>query len=248
MDPINVLKVFVRLEKDIAAFYSKLKNISIIREVVNTYEKMEQQSESHAKKIMNDYNAFRIPDLDIEPLMVLHNHVKQNLLEEIKNESNVVYILQKLADAEEKLGKIYKSIAIHYKRNGEKYLNLSSAIDTIGDEEYMHRDVILKDMQRQIEKQKTEPTASNTGRSLSIQEYKKIQSALTQLKTKLDDLKLLKNDKVIIDKELEIADQTLVKSGEKITKCVSKCHEVLQYQKSNKQIDELLKQFGDINL
>lgn len=248
MDPINVLKVFVKLEKDIAAFYHKLKNISLIREVVNTYEKMERQSESHAKKIMNDYKAFRIQDLDIEPLIVLHNHVKQNLLEEIKNESNVVYILQKLADAEEKLGKIYKSIAVHYKRNGEKYLNLSSAINKIGDEEFMHRDVILKDMHKQIEKQKVEPATSRAGKSLPASEYKKVQNTFFQLKTNLKDLNLLENERVMIDEELEKVDQTLTTSREKIAKCASKCHEILKYQKSSKQVKALLQQFENINL
>ncbi len=67
-------------------------------------------------------------------------------MEEIKNESNIVYVLQKLADSEEQLGKIYKSIAVHYKKNAEKYQMLSSAIDKIGDEEFGHRDVILNDM------------------------------------------------------------------------------------------------------
>jgi len=248
MDPINVLKVFVKLEKDLAAFYKKLKNISSIREIAKTYEKMEQQSSHHAKRIMKDYNSFRIHDIDIAPLIVLHNHVKQNLLEEIKNESNILYILQKLAEAEEQLGNIYKSIAVHYKKNAEKYLMLSEAIDKIGDEEFGHRDVILKDMKRESEKLDMTLLPEDSETTLSLEGYKSFQSALQQLKISMDDLNLRENEEVVIKAAIKSVDQSQVDNRLKIDQFVSKSREILRLQKRNKHSESILKLLEDISI
>lgn len=248
MDPINVLKVFVKLEKDLAAFYKKLKNISSIREIIKTYEKMEQQSSHHAERIMRDYKAFRIHDIDIAPLIVLHNHVKRNLMEEIKNESNILYILQKLADSEEQLGKIYKSIAIHYKKNAEKYLKLSEAIDQIGDEEYYHRDAILKDLEKEAEKHDMNPHHEDSKSTLSPDGYKAFQSALLQLKVNMGDLNLRENEEAAIKAAISSVDQTMADNRQKIDQFASKCREILRLQKRNKQTESILNLLEDIQI
>ncbi len=248
MDPIDVLKVFVKLEKDIAAFYKKLKNISSIREIIKTYEKMEQQSSNHAERIMQDYNSFRIRDIDIAPLIVLHNHVKRNLLEEIKNESNILYILQKLADSEEQIGNIYKSIAVHYKKNAEKYLMLSEAIDKIGDEEFVHRDVILKDMKKEAEKMDMTSHPASSETTLSLEGYKAFQSALQQLKISMDDLNLRENEEAVIKAAINSVDQSLVDNRLKIDQFVSQSREILRLQKHNKHTELILKLLEDVQI
>jgi len=248
MDPINVLKVFVKLEKDIALFYQKLKNISTISEMGKTYEKMERQSAHHAERIMQDYQAFRIRDLDIEPLIVLHNHVKRNLLEEIKNESNILFILQKLADAEEQLGKIYKSIAAHYRMNAEKYETLSKAIEKIGEEEFMHRDVILADMKKQAAKRELHIGAAETANTLSPNEYKEFQRVFQQLKAGLDDLNLRENEHAAVKTNVENVEKSLSDSREKIDQCVWQCREILRLQKHDKHTAAILKQLESIHI
>lgn len=246
MDPINVLKVFVKLEKDIAAFYRKLKNISSISQIVKTYDKMERQSANHAERIMKDYKSFRINDLDIAPLIVLHNHVKRNLLEEIKNESNILFILQKLADAEEQLGKIYKSIALHYKKNAEKYIMLSEAIDKIGDEEYAHRDAILLDMKKEAEKMEIGSRRANPEETLAANDYKTFQRVFERLNASLDELNLRDNEHALIRSALDTVGQSLIDSRQKIDQCVKQCREVLKFQKQNKQIASILEALEEI--
>lgn len=249
MDPIDVLKVFIKLEKDIAAFYKKLKNISSIGEIVRTYEKMEQQSSRHAERIMQDYKSFRIHDLDIAPLIILHNHVKKNLLEEIKNESNILYILQKLADSEEQLGNIYKSIAVHYKKNARKYMALGEAIDKIGDEEYSHRDVILKDIQREAERLDVmSQSADDSEPALSSEGYKAFQNVLQQLKINMSDLNLRENEEDVIKAAISNAEQALFDNHLKASEFVTKCREVLRLQKHNQHTDLILKLLDDVQI
>jgi len=249
MEPVNVLKVFVKLEKDLAAFYRKLKNVSSIREIIETYEKMEQQSENHAEIILKDYQKYRIPDLDIEPLIVLHNHVKVKFLEEIKNESNILYVLQKLAEGEEQLGKIYKSIAAHYKKNSEKYEHLSKAIEKIAGEEFAHRDYILREMEKQQQKnlQETKTLESSTGeKGLSYQDYKKVQSTLSLMTNNLEDLNLRDNEKAIINCELNLIGQTLDASRDQIGNSFSKCQNILRKQKTNEKANHLMKELQKV--
>lgn len=246
MDPINVLQVFVKLEKDIAAFYQKLKNISSIRELIKTYEKMERQSSHHAERIMNDYKSFRIHDIDIAPLIILHNHVKRNLLDEIKNESNILFVLQKLADAEEQLGKIYKSIAVHYKKNAEKYLRLSEAIERIGDEEFDHRDAILKDLKKEAEKMDMNLNPDDSRTTLSADGYKAFKTALQQLRVSMGDLNLRESEEAAIKTAINSVDQTMIDNQQKINQFVSKCRDILRLQKRNRNTESILNLFEDI--
>lgn len=247
MDPINVLKVFVRLEKDIAAFYGKLKNVSTVREFVDTYEKMERQSSAHAENILKDYKAFRIPDLDISPLIVLHNHVKENLLEEIKNEGDIGFVLEKLAGAEEQLGKIYKSIAIHYKRNAQKFQMLGEAINRIGDEEFQHRDVILKDKMRYEQSKNADESDGSNKKTLSHNNFKKAQGTLLYLKSKLDEINLRENEREIVEKELKEIEQVLANSQDRIKDCFVNVQEVLKHQSVDKELYNLVQRLEEFS-
>ena len=98
MEPIQVLKIFIKCEKDLAKFYGQLKNISQLQEFVKVFEVMETHSYEHSEKIVDDFQRFHIPDLNIESLIVLHNNIKKNLFDELAHETNVLFVLKKLAE------------------------------------------------------------------------------------------------------------------------------------------------------
>ncbi len=246
MDPINVLKLFVKLERDLAVFYGKLKSISMLREFVETFEIMENQCSQHSKTILEDYKNFHIPDLNVESLIVLHNNVKEKLLDEIKHESNMIYVMKKLAESEEQVGKIYKGIAVHYRKNAEKYKALAEAIDEIGNEEFRHRDHILAE----VEKRHKQDTKQNTKEkeAFSEKEYKKFVDGLYALKKKLDRLDLTNVDLQMIDREFEIIDTKLAANRENVLENVGKFEQVLKYQRSNDDVKELIEKIKQVRL
>ncbi len=61
-------------------------------------------------------------------------------------------------------------------------------------------------------------------------------------------MNLLKNERAIVDEELEKVDQSLVDSRSKIARCISKCQEALQWQKSSNQVETALKKLEDVKL
>ena len=152
-------------------------------------------------------------------------------------------ILQKLSEAEEQLGKIYKSIAEHYKKNSEKYQCLSTAIEGIANDEFAHRDFIRNEMKKHQSKQPQEVTPTEKG--LSYQEYKKVQSTLVLMKNNLEDLNLRDNEKASINCELDLIGQSLEASRKQIGNSFFKCQDILKNLNTNSKsvqlIDELQK-------
>jgi hypothetical protein len=144
MEPKLILKLISLFEKDMAEFYSKLKNVSMLMECAEVFKSMESYSQKHAVHIGSECMPPRISHLSVEPLNRLHNNVKESFLNEIKNESDLQVILKKLADVEDQTGKIYKSIAKHYGKFADNYQKLSDEISGIGDDQFIHRDSILE--------------------------------------------------------------------------------------------------------
>jgi hypothetical protein len=148
MEPQQILMLISRFEKDMAEFYAKLKHVSMLNECVGIFESMETCSHLHSTYIISECKPPKISHLNIEPLTLLHNNVKDNFLNEIKNESSIRVILKKMANAEEQTGKIYKSIAKHYSKFAESYQILSDEISEIGDDQFIHRDSILEELEQ----------------------------------------------------------------------------------------------------
>ena len=247
MEPMQILKIFARLENDLSTFYGKLKNVSMLREFMETFESMEKHSQAHSDRILSKYKAFKIPELKVDPLIILHNNVKENFMNEIKNEGNVLFVLKKLAQAEEQIGKIYKSIAVHYKHNAERYQFLADEIDQIGDEEFLHRDHILKEMERQSQRQSAAAEQAPKER-FSLDDHRKLKTMMETARRKIDDLKLTSPEKRKIDQELTNMEKALENSFSEIKESCKKVEEVLNIQKSGKEIDDLTEKIRQVRL
>jgi hypothetical protein len=240
MEPIQVLRIFIKCEKDLAKFYGQLKNISQLQEFVKVFEVMETHSYEHSEKIVDDFQRFHIPDLNIESLIVLHNNIKKNLFDELAHETNVLFVLKKLAETEELIGKMYLSIAQHYKKNAERFEKLAKGIETIAHEEFQHRDYILNEIKKRNirESYKSEATASE---DLTADHYRELKVFSIELKNTLDNLNLRDDEKKVVEQEAQILEGTLEKFKEDALQSVKKVEGILSHQKKNDSAEQLVK-------
>lgn len=51
MEPVALFKLIKNLESDLAEFYAKLKNITMLSEFIDIFDLMEKQSRGHASKV-----------------------------------------------------------------------------------------------------------------------------------------------------------------------------------------------------
>jgi rubrerythrin len=144
MEPSALFKLITSLEDDLARFYAKLKNISSLNEFVKVFEKMEQQSRGHSNKIQKDAFSFEVKPLDCQPIYELHNKIKKTLFDKVTTQNDTESALKILADSEEVIGKLYQSIANHYKKQATHYTKLIETLEEISKDEFKHRDAILK--------------------------------------------------------------------------------------------------------
>ena len=83
----------------------------------------------------------------------MQNTITKTVKKEIENERDLTIILKTLADSEEDIGKLYQKISDHMMHLSRYYKELAGEIEKIADEEYDHRDLLLKDREYLTKKQ-----------------------------------------------------------------------------------------------
>jgi len=142
------LKYIELLEHAVASFYAHTKQNQYMEKIRSVLEFMETHSEAHAEIIASAVTENPIPVLDPKQVSNFQNSVLKDAEQLIKNERDVIIILDKLAYSEEALGDFYKSIAGSLKELSLHYLKVSEIISQIADDEYNHRDILLNDKER----------------------------------------------------------------------------------------------------
>ena len=136
----------VQLEKDIAAFYERLSNAAGFEKFQNIFMKLSEHSHLHADKIGGLVEDFNVPELDLSPMQELQKIVKQRIIQHLNNESDVTVGCQKLADAEDILGKIYLTISANYEKVARSYQKASNQFKKLAQDEQQHRDQLLAEI------------------------------------------------------------------------------------------------------
>ena len=146
MKPNQMLTSAVQLEKDIAAFYERLSNAVGFEKYQDIFLKLSEHSHLHADMIDGLVEDFNIPDLDISPMQELQETVKQRIIQHLNNESDVAVGCQKLANAEDILGKIYLTISANYEKVARSYQKASDQFKKLAQDEQQHRDQLLAEI------------------------------------------------------------------------------------------------------
>ncbi len=141
----DYLDFIIFLERTLASFYEHKKNEPQYDRIKPLLEFMETHSSEHAEKIKELKITHNRPVLDENIIVNYHNNLTQEVFSRIIKEKNLATVLKDLADSEEELGRLYKKIAQYLIDLSEHYKYVAGVISTIGDEEYNHRDILLRD-------------------------------------------------------------------------------------------------------
>ncbi len=139
------LKYIILLEKAVAGFYEILKKEEDLQRINTSLEFMETHSNEHAERIEELADKAIRPELDSNFILNVQNNITEKVREKLMQERDIPVILEILADCEESVGEMYEKISSHMIKLSDYYKNLAGTIKILADEEYNHRDILLKD-------------------------------------------------------------------------------------------------------
>jgi rubrerythrin len=148
MGPQQIIDMVVSLEKDLATFYEDLQLKASLKPLEKICRFMAQHSAIHAEMIANYRSNAEIPQLEINPLRILHERLKTGLRKELIDTKDVNEVARKLSQAEEIIGQAYAKIADHYNQVADNYRMIASKFNALADDERSHRDQILRENER----------------------------------------------------------------------------------------------------
>ncbi|HON77601.1 MAG TPA: hypothetical protein PK544_03855 [Spirochaetota bacterium] len=141
----SVFQFIVDLEYDLADFYRRLRSLSHMTGSTELFEFMSEHSLGHGKTVESLEEKYTKPKLDQAFFTHVHGQIKESLFEEVVAAEDMTEALQKISKAEELAGKMYQLIAKHYSELSRYYLEVSKEISLIAEEEFMHRDMVLRE-------------------------------------------------------------------------------------------------------
>ena len=146
------LNFIVFLENTMATYYKKIKNLPRLEGARAVLEFMEQHSVEHAAIIENTKKNYPKPVVRESLIADFQNNLLNKVYKEISDERDILKVLKALAASEESVGKLYQSLASLLKKTAEHYQAVADQIDEIADQEFDHRDLLLKDHARLAKK------------------------------------------------------------------------------------------------
>jgi rubrerythrin len=145
----ELLNVIVTLEVDLSHFYEKLKNIVRLKEAKGVLDFMDTHSYAHSEIIRAEKEKLKDPSFhSVGLVQEFHKNLMNTVFKEIISNDNLDDILKILANSEDSLGKLYKSMAQNILKISDFYKDVYTLIDRIGDEEFGHRDLLLIELKK----------------------------------------------------------------------------------------------------
>jgi rubrerythrin len=104
---------------------------------------MISQSSAHERRVEKLIQNFQEKPFSEEPILKIHNHVKNVLFDRVTKEKDPKEIVELIANAEEIIGMTYQKIAVELRNKAKQYEDMAKALETLEQEEYIHRDIVL---------------------------------------------------------------------------------------------------------
>ncbi len=142
------LNFIVLLENTLGTYYGKIKNLPRLEGARSVLEFMETHSFEHAELVRDAAEKHRKPALRESMIADFQNNLVEKVFREISEEKDILSVLEKLANSEESLGKLYQGIADMLVRIGDYYREIAAEIAAVANQEFNHRDLLLKDRDR----------------------------------------------------------------------------------------------------
>ena len=141
----SVFQFIIDLEYDLADFYRRLRSLSHMARSAELFDFMSEHSQGHGKKVESLEGKYTKPKLDQAFFTHVHGQIKESLFDEVIAAQDITEALQKISKAEELAGKMYQLIAKHYLELSQYYQEVSKEISHIAEEEFLHRDMVLRE-------------------------------------------------------------------------------------------------------
>jgi hypothetical protein len=141
---LDIFKTLEELELTIVELYSKARSLSRLRPFVETFQMMETVSFNHSQLIREAGEKVSIPTFDKNAILIMHRKMRDKLWNDIMKDEDENSILKKMATSEESVGKLYLAISSYYQKLSDAFKNVSNEIQGIAQEEFEHRDALLK--------------------------------------------------------------------------------------------------------
>jgi rubrerythrin len=146
------LNFIVFLENTMATYYQKIKNLPRLEGARQVLEFMEQHSFEHAAIIEKTKKDYPKPSVRESLVADFQNNLLNKVYRQISEEKDILKVLESLAVSEESVGKLYQSLAGLLAKTAEHYTEVAARINEIAEQEFQHRDLLLKDRARLAEK------------------------------------------------------------------------------------------------
>jgi rubrerythrin len=146
------LNFIILLENAMGSYYQKIKNLTRLEGARAVLEFMETHSFEHAAIIEKMKKDYAKPAARESMITDFHNNLLNKVYRRISEEKDILKILDELAASEESVGKLYQSLAGLMTRTAEHYTAVAARINEIAEQEFGHRDLLLKDRARLAEK------------------------------------------------------------------------------------------------
>ena len=148
LTPQQLIDLVVSFEKDLAAFYEDLQLNASLKPLEKICRFMARHSAIHAEMIANYRSNAEIPQLEFNPLEILHDRLKTSLRHELAVTTDIREAVQKLSRAEDVVSQAYAKIADHFGNVSDAYRMIANKFKTLADDECSHRDTILREHER----------------------------------------------------------------------------------------------------
>jgi len=143
MTPREVFDLAISLEEDLADFYQQIGRIEDLKPFADIFSFMTDHSADHAARIQGMAAEAALPALNTAPMKDLHERLKSSLLEKIQHEKDPTAVMQLLAQTEDAIGQLYRSVAQHYQHLSDAFSAVADQFEKLSQEEFGHRDYIL---------------------------------------------------------------------------------------------------------
>ena len=143
MTPRELFQLIAQLENDLADFYQELGRVEHFKPFADVFSYMTDHSQRHARQIETMAAGVEFPALNVEPVKEPHERLKTSLHANTTGEDDENEALRQLAHTEEVVGRLYQSMATHYRKRAGAYTDLADQLEALSREEYNHRDTIL---------------------------------------------------------------------------------------------------------
>jgi hypothetical protein len=145
---LSTLELVSQLERDIAAFYIRLKNLAGYLRSDDTIDSMIRESMEHAERVDMLAKKYDKPEIKHHIVRELHEQIMSALVTEIGSSRSMRIGIEKIAHTEEQVGKLYQFIAGYYEKLALYYTNIAEEMKVIAKEEFDHRDRVMGEIDK----------------------------------------------------------------------------------------------------